>query len=163
MAMALYSPEDVVILLGGFYQLEGLHDGSFLSISDEKVRWETSVTADGSVSRTNVTPAVHTISITLSSVSSSNSILTTWATADSFLYGAILPLIIKDMSGSTMFYTTECWIEKVADTSFDTSVTGREWILKSAGGSLSVGGNSEGGVPGFASLGLLSSAYSTLV
>lgn len=163
MAMALYSPEDVLILLGGFYQLEGLHDGSFITISEDKNRWESSVTADGSVSRTHIPSAIHNISVTLSSVSPSNSVLSSWATADGFLYGAILPLIIKDTNGSTMFYTTECWLEKVADTSFETSVSGREWIIKSAGGNLAVGGNTGDDVPGFSSLGILSSAYSALV
>lgn len=163
MTMALYSPEDVIILVAGAYQLEGLQDGSFVSISDSKERWITTTSADGSVSRTHVKPSTHDVKVTLTSTSSSNSILSSWATADGILYGAVLPMIIKDTLGSTMFFTTECWIEKVPETTFSTEITGREWVFKSSGGQLAVGGN-EGGIgESFASLGAIASTFSGLL
>ena len=63
MALALYSPEDVTILLGGIYQIEGLVEGSFISIAEDN-RWTTSVTADKKVDSYIQGSGTYTISIT---------------------------------------------------------------------------------------------------
>lgn len=148
MALALYSPEDVIILLGGIYQIEGLHEGSFISIREDEAKWKTEVTTDGRVTRTFNKNPTHTVTLTLSSVASDNSILSAWASTDAFLYGAILPLFIKDTNGTTMFYAPSTWVEKTPDSSFDEEVTGREWELKTSGAVYIVGGNESGeGIP----------------
>lgn len=146
MALALYSPEDVIILLGGIYQIEGLHEGSFISIEEDEDRWKTSVTTDGRVTRTHNKTATHTVSITLSSTADANSIFSAWAAADGFLYGAMLPLFIRDTNGTSMFYSPVTWVEKSPQASFDEGVTGREWVLKASGAVNTIGGNESGGV-----------------
>lgn len=165
MALALYSPEDVTILLGGIYKIEGLQEGSFLTISEPKNRWDTSVTADGRVTRTYNKDSTHSVSITLNSTSDSNNIFSSWAFADGILYGAMIPLFIKDTNGTSLFYSPISWIEKVPDSSFDSSVSGREWILKTAGATHSVGGNESGGVvpTELAALGFISADFAGLI
>ena len=79
MALALYSPEDVIILLGGLYQIEGLTEGSFVTISEDKNRWETTVTTDGRVTRIHNKNPTHSVTITLASTADSNSIFSAWA------------------------------------------------------------------------------------
>lgn len=143
MGIALYSPEDVIILLGGVYPITGLHEGTFLSISEESNKFTTSVTADGRVSRTHMNVPIHRIELTLSSLADANTLFTTWAFADGKLYGAMLPMYIKDGMGSTLFYSPMTWIESAPSVSFSEGVEARTWVLKSAGGVSSVGGNGE--------------------
>lgn len=146
MALALYSPEDVIILLGGIYEVNGLHEGSFVSISETSQRYTTSVTADGRVSRTHMNVPVQNIEITLSSISDSNQVFSSWAFADSKLYGAMVPLYIKDNSGSTLFFSPMTWIESVPSVTLSEGVEARTWTLKSAGGSKIIGGNYRDGI-----------------
>lgn len=146
MSVALYSPEDVIILLGGVYQIDGLHEGSFLSITEDGNRYETSVTTDGKVSRTHKKFATHTVSLTLSSVANANDIFSAWAASDGILYGAIIPLMIKDNLGTSLFYSPSCWVEKAPTASFGEAVESREWVLKCAGAFSAVGGNENGTV-----------------
>lgn len=161
MTLALYSPEDVTILLGGIYEIEGLAEGSFVSIAEDTGRWVTSVTADKHVTRTYTGSGTYTVTITLMSTSNANGILSAWASADGILYGAILPLFIKDVNGTSLLFATSSWIEGVPNTEFDVSVNSRAWVLKATGVVNTVGGNESGGVVGanLTSLGLLSADF----
>lgn len=165
MTVALYSPEDVVILLGGIYQIEGLHEGSFISIAEDGDRWTTSVTPDGQVSRTHNKLMTHSISLTLSSVADDNSILSAWASADGILYGAMFPIFIKDTNGNSMFYAPVSWIEKVPSATFSGDVESREWIIKAAGATSLIGGNEEGATfpTNLASLGFIAADFGGLL
>lgn len=154
MTIATYSPEDVIILLGGVYQIEGLYEGSFVTISEEGKRWETSVTADGRVSRTHINSPIHSVSLTLMSTASANTVFSAWASADGLLFGAMIPLMIKDSMGTSVFYAPMSWIEEVPESSFDVDVGERVWSLKTAGAVYTIGGN-EGSGTDIASLGLI--------
>lgn len=144
MALATYSPEDVVILLGGVYPLDGVVAGTFIEVSRESSTFETSVTADGRVSRTHISDPTHNVTISLASTADSNSILSTLSSTDNLLQSVIVPLFVKDGLGGTMFYAPSCWIEKIPSVSFSEGVEVREWTIKTAGGVLSVGGNEKG-------------------
>lgn len=143
MSIVTYSPEDVIILLGGVYAVEGLVEGSFVSIAKETPQYNTTITADGRVSRSSVEDPTHTITINLNSFSDSNIIFTAWVAADELVQSAMFPLLIKDGMGSTLFYTPLCWVESTAEVEFDIGITGREWVLRSAGGKLVTGGNGD--------------------
>ena len=161
MTLALYSPEDITILLGGVYEVEGLTEGSFVSIAEDTGRWATSITADKQVSRTYTGSGTYTVSISLMSTSNANGIFSAWASADGILYGAILPLFIKDTNGTSLFFATSSWIEGVPNADFDTSVNGRTWVIKATGVVSTVGGNESGGLvnANLASLGFLSADF----
>ena len=162
--LALYSPEDVVILLGGIYQVTGTHEGSFITISEGGNQWETTVTADGRVSRTHIKDPTHSVSITLASTADANSVFSAWTSADNFLFGAMIPLFIKDNMGTTLFYAPMSWVEKVPDSSFSTDVEPREWVLRTAGATSTIGGNESGGMidSDLASLGFISADFAGL-
>ena len=161
MAMAYYSPEDVTILLGGVYKIEGLHEGSFLSISKDEPQYKTYVSTDGHVSRVHVNHPIHTVKITTSSIADVNSVLTTLAATDARTYGAIVPLFIKDTSGTTLFYTPNCWIEQLPEVSLGDEVEAREWVFKAVNASGVVGGDGSGGIvpPAVALAGVIGTDY----
>lgn len=161
MALALYNPEDITILLGGVYQVEGVVEGSFVSIKEDTSRWVSSQTSDKKVSRTYTGGGTYTVAISLMSTSNTNSIFSAWASADGILHGAILPLFIKDGNGTSLFYATSTWIESVPDNDFDVAIGSRTWTLKAAGVTATVGGNESGGVvnDNLASLGFLAADF----
>lgn len=163
--LALYSPEDVVILLGGIYPITGTHEGSFVAIAEPANKWETTITSDGRVSRTHIKDPTHLVSVTLASTADDNSIFSAWTSADGVLFGAMIPLFIKDNMGTTLFYAPMSWVEKVPEASFSTDVEPREWIIRTAGATSSIGGNEGGGVISseLASLGFISADFAGLL
>lgn len=165
MSIATYSPEDVIILLGGVYAVEGLVEGSFVSITKESPQYSTISTADGRVSRVNIEDPTHIITINLNSFSDSNLIFTTWVATDELVQSAMFPLFIKDGMGTTLFYAPLCWVESTAEVEFDVGITGRKWVLRSAGGKLVAGGNGSGGVvdSNLAALGLIAADFGGLL
>ena len=165
MALALYSPEDVIILLGGLYQIEGLTEGSFVTISEDKNRWETAVTADGRVTRIHNKNPTHSVTITLASTADSNSIFSAWASADGILFQAMFPLFIKDNNGTTLFYAPVSWVEKVPEISFNEGVEGRAWVIKAVGATATIGGNESGGIidTNLASLGFIAADFGGVI
>ena len=165
MSIVTYSPEDVIILLGATYAVEGLVEGSFVSITKESPQYNTVSTADGRVSRTNIEDPTHLITINLNSFSDSNLVFTAWVATDEMVQSAMFPLLIRDGMGSTLFFTPLCWVESTAEVEFDVGITGRKWVLRSAGGKLVSGGNGSGSVvdSNLAALGLIASDFGGLL
>lgn len=141
MALAHYSPEDVVFLLGGVIPLGGFADGTFISIRKANPIFETVVSADGKVSRTQIENPLYTVTLSLSSVAASNELLTAISFADKKTGRAKFPLLVKDTLGTSMFYASLAWIEGTPDMSFGTEVTSRDWVFNCIGVTEVVGGN----------------------
>lgn len=141
MALAHYSPEDVVFLLGGVIPIDGFADGTFVSIRKSNPIFETVVSSDGKVSRTQIENPLYTVTLSLSSVAAHNELLTAIAFADKKTGRAKFPLLIKDTLGTSMFYASLAWIEGTPDMSFGTDVTTRDWVFNCIGVTEVVGGN----------------------
>lgn len=141
MALAHYSPEDVVFLLGGAIPLDGFADGTFISIRKANPIFETVVSSDGKVSRTQIENPLYTVTLSLASVAASNELLTAISFADKKTGRAKFPLFIKDTMGTSVFYASTAWIEGTPDMSFGTEVTNRDWVFSCIGVSEMVGGN----------------------
>lgn len=144
-SLAHYSPEDVTVLLGGVYPLDGFVDGSFVSIQKDSPNFTTKVTADGSISRTRNASSLYTVTVTLASFANTNKILTALAELDYRAMDARLPLLIKDSRGSTTFFSPETWVSKPTSVEFGLDITERTWSFTCSKGILIAGGN-EGGI-----------------
>ena len=53
----------------------------------------------------------------------------------------MFPILIKDNSGSSLFYSTTCWIEDVPTMQFSDTVEARNWTIKCAEGGVFFGDN----------------------
>lgn len=146
MDLALYSPEDITIMLGGIYEIVGLQEGTFLSISKDEAHFKTFVSTDGKVTRIYNNHPIYTVKMTLSCVADVNNVLTSLSTLDKTTYGVTIPLFIKDGNGTSLFYASSCWIEKIPDVTFSEGVESREWVIKASDATNVVGGNGIGGV-----------------
>ena len=150
MSSAHYSPEEVVFLLGGVVQIDGFADGTFITIRKSTPVYETVVSADGQVSRTQVDNPLYTITLTLASTASANEILGAIAFADRKTNKAKMPLLIRDHYGQSLFYASLAWIEGIPETSYATEVTNRDWTFSCIGVTNIIGGNeSTNPVPDF--------------
>lgn len=138
-----YCPESVVCLLGGILPVEGFVDGTFISVSKDLMPFSSTRTPDGTVARLYNNDQTYTITITLHKGSSSNDVLTKFWQLDEITQRGKFPLLIKDGSGSDLFFSSTTWIEQIPTMNESLSVDERAWVLRSSQGVINIGGNAD--------------------
>ena len=143
MAIASYNPDEVMALVAGFIPLSGFVDGTFIDITKDVMPFGSARTADGTVSRIYHNDQTYTIAITLHNGSPTNDVLTKLWQLDEITQRAKFPLLIKDNSGTDLFFSTTTWIEQLPSMTKDVTITGRTWVLRSSQAVINFGGNQE--------------------
>lgn len=142
MTIANYMPDEVNCLAFGI-PINGFADGTFITISKDKVPYSTTETADGSISRLYTNSQTYTISLTLHRGSTSNDVLTKLWLLDEATQRAKFPLFIKDLSGTDLFFSTNTWIEGIPNMVQSTTFDSRTWILRSSQAVINIGSNKD--------------------
>ncbi len=138
--MKEYSPKDVQVIFGGNI-ISGFADGSMVTISREVDGFTKHTGSQGEVTRVKSANKSGEASIMLAQSSPSNLILSAIEAADELTSNGILPFIVKDVSGKSIYFAGEAWIRKTPDSEFSDVVTDREWIIDFAEMLPIVGGN----------------------
>lgn len=136
-----YVPEEVTVLVMGVFPLTGFVDGTFIEITKDVDPFTTQKTADGLVSRVYNNDQTYTISLTLHSGTQSNDLMTKLWQLDEITQRGKFPLLIKDSSGSDLFFSTNTWVQKIPSLTKSNSVDNRVWVLRSSQAAINVGGN----------------------
>lgn len=142
MSIANYSPDDVNCLAFGI-PLSGFSDGTFITISKDKVPFSTTETADGISARLYTNSQTYTISLTFHRGSTSNDVMTKLWQLDEISRAGKFPLLIKDLSGTDLFFSTNTWIEGIPNMVQSTNFDTRTWILRSSQAVINVGSNQD--------------------
>lgn len=142
MTIANYLPDDVNCLAFGI-PLSGFADGTFISITKDKVPYGTTETADGQIARLYTNSQTYTISLTFHRGSVSNDVLTKLWQLDEFTQRAKFPLFIKDLSGTDLFFSTNTWIEGIPSMVESTNFDSRTWVLRSSQAGINIGSNQD--------------------
>lgn len=140
--LATYMPEEVTILLAGI-PVSGFIQGSFISVDKDVKPFTSKRTADGTVSRMYNNDQTYTITLTLYSGSDSNQLLTRLWQLDEITQRGKFPLMIKDGSGSDLFFSTTTWIEGIPSLVKSNQYEARAWILRSSSAIINIGGNGD--------------------
>lgn len=136
-----YIPESVVCLVAGVLPVEGFVDGTFINIEKNKVPFQSITTPDGTTARLQNEDQTYSVRITIHNGSSSNDVLTKLWQLDEITGRGKFPLLIKDGSGTDLFFSTTTWIEQPPSIVKSNSVDARTWVLKSAYAIVNIGGN----------------------
>lgn len=143
MALHSYSPEDVIIYVAGFLRVEGLAAGSFVNIIANSPVATAERTADGKIARLVSKDDTYTVAITLTSTAESNDVMTKLALVDRITAKGILPILIKDTKGTSMFFSPSAWIEVMPDQEFTDEISTRTWVFRCTQGIQNIGSNVE--------------------
>lgn len=138
-----YCPDQVNVLVAGFIPLTGFVDGTFISITKDIMPFTPKRTPDGSIARVHHNDQTYTIVITLHNGSESNDLLTKVWQLDEITRTAKFPLIIKDHSGSDLFFSATSWIESPAQIIKSSKVDERIWTIRSAQAFTNIGSNTD--------------------
>lgn len=143
--MWTYSPIDVGITFAG-KPLEGFSDRSFIKIERQDPLYTSKRAMDGTVAVTQQKYSVWKVSLTLAQSSPSNNFLDG---VQKLMFDnrmsemSYLPLIVKDNSGSTMFFAKDVWLDTIPVQEFSNGMTYREWVFSCNDAFSILGGNSE--------------------
>lgn len=130
MTIQTYSPGEVDLFLAILYQVEDYSPDSLISISKDENYYNTIKGATGGIERVRVEDNTHTLTISLSQTSPTNTILNALATLDRYSGNGFFPIFAKDASGQSLFIASSCWIESPPEASYTGSVETRVWTIR---------------------------------
>lgn len=136
-----YIPSEVNVLLAGIMPIEGFVDGTFVSIDKDVMPYRSRTTADGRTIRLYNSNQTYTVTITIHNGSSANTFLTKLWQLDEITQRAKFPLMVKDGSGSDLFFSATSWIEGLPTLSKSNSVDTRVWRIKCSSAVINYGSN----------------------
>ncbi len=141
--VGFYSPDEVIILIGGIMPARLLSDETFIRISRTEPTYTSKASVDGLVTRTKTAGTLYEVRLTLLNGSPTNDTLQTLYTVDEATGRGKFPLLIKNNLGGDMFFSTSTWIEESPAVEFSTVEGTREWVMKCGFAMFNVGGSSE--------------------
>ncbi len=134
-----YDPKKVSVTFGSIVFTD-FAEGSFIEITGED-NFESVEGADGSENRINKNKNGKDVNITLSQASITNDALTAAFLVDKNNNNGIKPLTIKDLNGTTLFFSSQSYIKKEPDMTFSDSLETRQWNFRAPQATITVGGN----------------------
>lgn len=137
-----YDPKKVIIIFGG-KTITGYTDGTFVNITPSGEGIPKIVGADGEIARSIDPDDTYEVALTLMQTSSSNDFLSASYEANRRSGGLMLPILIKDGTGRTLFSAAQAWVSGFPETGFGvTAEETREWTILTGEGIFVSGGNS---------------------
>jgi len=142
MAVRTFDPKSVIVTIGGV-PMSGYADGTFLEITADTQQWTKVTGADGFTTRVKSNDYGGVMTLTLSQSSPSNDVLSALLNVDKLSNAGVVPILIKDLSGTTIIFSASGWIQQFPDISFGNEINNRAWVLDLADMDILVGGNGE--------------------
>jgi hypothetical protein len=135
-----YDPKNVSMIVGGKI-MSGFGDGTFIKVSRNEQAFNLKVGVDGEGTRAKSNNFSGKFEITLMQSSSSNDVLSSYASADQLSNSGVVPVLLRDNNGTTLATALTGWVQKLPDTEFAKEVTTRTWVIETDDIELFVGGN----------------------
>ena len=133
--IATYNPKKVTISLGN-HIVTGFADDSFVSIDPNGDGVTKKVGCDGEIVRSVSPDDTYIVKLSVLQTSPTNAWLQRMFAADVENGTGMFPILVKDLSGSTVFKAAQAWPAKPASRGFGKESSNREWELHTGSGTL---------------------------
>jgi hypothetical protein len=129
-----YDCRNVNIVVGGINIESGRNEGTFLRIENESDDYGDVRGASGEVTRYSLNDNRAKVTLTLMQASESNAALSALRTMDKLSKNGagIVPFLVLDKNGTTMYEGEQCWIQKPPDAEYGVEPGTREWPIRVA-------------------------------
>lgn len=136
-----YDAKRVVIVIGS-HLVKGYAEDTFVSIEPSGDGTQAVSGADGEVGRSLSNNPLSRVTLTLQQTSESNDFLSTLLRMDRASGGGgIVPLVVQDLRGTSLFSASQAWIVNKPTQEFGSTIGQREWLLDAVETESNVGGN----------------------
>ncbi len=129
-----------LILVGGI-RMQGFADGEAFSLELDDDLYQKVTGADGDTSRSRRHGLAANAKISLMQTSPSNDVLMGFAIADHLNNAGVVPLLVKDLLGTTAVFSAYAWVKKPAPLALGKELANKEWMLDLATTEMVIGGN----------------------
>jgi len=131
MALHTYDAAQVAIVFAGI-PVDGFADGTFLSVEQNEDSFSLQVGTDGEGCRSKSNNRSGRVTFTLGQWSKTNDLLSALHQLDINTPNGdgIGPLLIKDLSGTSLDAAEKAWIVKPPAAAFAREAESREWIIE---------------------------------
>ena len=141
MSVRTYDPKQVICTIGGV-PISGYTEGTFIEVARNEPTWSMIVGSDGLVTRSKTNNFSGTLTITLKQSSPSNDVLSGFLALDEATNSGIVPVLVKDISGNSIYFSARAWINQYPNSTFGKDITDRTWTLSMDEADIFVGSNS---------------------
>lgn len=135
-----YDPKKNIVIFGS-RQISGFSEDDIVEISPLGDGATPYVGADGDVGRSIDPNECYEVTIHLASTSKSNDYLSSVYNLDRKTGRGLYPLSIKDLSGTTVFFARQAWIQNAPKGGRGRKIDSREWVLNTGRADYTLGGN----------------------
>lgn len=142
MAVRTYDPAQVICTIGGV-PMSGYAEGTFIEVDRDEATWTKVVGADGLVTRGKTNNFSGTLTLTLKQSSPSNDVLSGFLAIDELTNQGVVPILIKDLSGNSIYFSATAWIAQYANSAFGKAISDRAWTISLGDLEIFVGSNAE--------------------
>jgi len=140
MPIATFDPKKVAVIVGG-KPISGFASDSFVKVTRTTNTWEKVTGVDGLTTRIRQGDKSGRIEITLMQSSPDNDYFSGLCDLDEATGGGVVPILIKDLLGTSLDHTPAAWIVKPVDTEFGKSSKDRVWAFECVDLDKKAGGN----------------------
>jgi hypothetical protein len=141
MSVKTYDPKNLVVIFG-LERIHGFSEDDMITVKPNGDGSTIYVGADGEVGRSIDPNGTFEVTISLAQTSASNDTLSTYRELDRATGKGLLPLAIKDLSGTTVFTASQAWVKNLPEAKKGKSIDANEWTIYTGNADAFVGGNS---------------------
>lgn len=123
-----YNPKKNIIIYGA-KQLTGFAEDDMITIKPLGDGMQIFSGADGEVGRSIDPNSTYEVTVSLATSSKSNDYLSNCFNKDRKTGNNMLPLIIKDLSGSTLFFAKQAWIKNFTESKRGRKISNQDWTF----------------------------------
>lgn len=123
-----YNPKKNIIIYGA-KQLTGFAEDDMITIKPLGDGMQIFSGADGEVGRSIDPNSTYEVTVSLAISSKSNDYLSNCFNKDRKTGNNMLPLIIKDLSGSTLFFAKQAWIKNFPESKRGRKISNQDWTF----------------------------------
>ena len=124
-----YDPKKVITVVGN-QTITGYAEDSLITIAPHGEGMQLFVGADGEVARSIDPDSTFEVTIHLSNASKSNTYLSKLYNADRATGQFIVPLLIKDMGGDTLFSAGQAWVANFPEANRNRTIETQDWVIQ---------------------------------
>lgn len=140
MSFYQYDASQVIVVFDGT-PLTGWADGTFVTVEFDEQQWNKVTGAGGDTQRSKTNNYAGKVTVTLLNGSVSNDVLSAAWNADRVDNTGKGPIIVKDLSGTTIWQAKNAWIQQMPSQGYGKDAETREWVLDTDELSGVAGGN----------------------
>ena len=140
MSVKTYDPKEVAVIVGGQI-IDGYADGTFVTVERSEDSFSLQMGTDGEGTRSKSNNKSGKITIVLRQGAPSNAILSAFIQSDELNGSGIVPVLVKDNSGSSLYAAETAWVMKPASSEFGRESGSREYVLETDRLVMFTGGN----------------------